>query len=59
MKNSVQADYSELEQELSEALGSAGDEKLRRIKELMIQMAESSPRKHVVISSYPACNSEV
>ncbi len=57
MDHSTQNDYSQLEKELSEALKNAGDEKFRHIRDLMNQMAEPSLRQ-IVITSYPACNSE-
>jgi len=58
MNHSVQINYSRLEQELSDALKNAGDEKLRHIRDLMAQMGESSGQR-VMITSYPACNSDV
>lgn len=57
MDHSTRADYSELERELSDALKNTGDEKVRQIRDYMIQMAVSSEQQ-VVVTSYPACNSD-
>jgi uncharacterized protein YneF (UPF0154 family) len=57
-KNQVRQEYSTLEKELRKQLEKSSPSQIAQIRSLMLEMAEKSSSR-VVISTYPACNSEV
>lgn len=57
MLESPKQDVSNLEQELDALRVHSENDRLALIRNIMLQMADTGHR-HVVIGTYPACNSE-
>lgn len=57
MIDNPQQSTSALEKELDALRAPSENERLALIRNIMLQMADTAP-KHVVIGTYPACNSE-
>jgi len=58
MDNKIAQDVSQLEKDLNELAMPEADDRLAHIRNILFQMADATPRQ-VIVSTYPACNSEV